>query len=385
MKDLLITGPTVYSEDATMSNGTVLIQQGKIADVSSHLSMDSVETIEFPSSYHLLPGMIDVHIHGTHGVDVMDATPEALKTMCQALPRQGTTGFLATSMTQSKESIEAALKNIRHFVESKPTGGATILGIHLEGPFISKEMLGAHRGEHVQSLEIYLLKQWQEMAGGLIKMVTLAPELANSPEFIQELIAMNIVPSIGHTNASLKQTNIAIEAGCSHATHLYNAMSGVHHRTPGAAAAILASDKVLAELIVDGHHVSPEMIKATYQIKGKEHLCLVTDAMRAQCQGEGEFDLGGQMVTVSAGQARLKEGFLAGSVVTMQDAFKNFLQFTGCNVKTAMQLTCINPAKQIGCFDTKGSIQKGKDADLIVLNEQYEVVFAMCEGAVCFS
>lgn len=337
---------------------------------------------EFPSDYYLLPGFIDLHIHGAHGHDVMDGTQEAFLGMSHALATEGVTGFLATTMTAEDEAIEAVLKQIPK--AKQEAKGAAILGVHLEGPFIAEAKRGAQSGRVREAPKAALMRQWQELAQGLIKIVTLAPELQGALPFIHTLHEMNIIASIGHTDATYEETNAAIAAGATQATHLFNAMRGLHQREPGALGALLLSDRITAELIVDGYHLHPAIIDLCFRLKGKDHLVLVTDAMRAKCLGNGHYDLGGQAVTVEKGKASLKDGTLAGSTLRMPTALKNMVEFSHCSLAEAIYMATLTPARALLLDNRKGTIEVGKDADLIVMNPHYEVVLTMREGQAIF-
>lgn len=337
---------------------------------------------EFPNDHYLVPGFIDLHIHGANGYDVMDGTEEALAGISLALATEGVTGYLATTMTAEDELIDSVLEAIAKMPSSKD--GAAILGVHLEGPFIAKDKVGAQRKEAVRDPDLTLLQRWQKCAQGAIKIVTLAPELPNAFALIKLLREMHIKASIGHTNATYAQTCEAIAAGCTQATHLFNAMSGLHQREPGAVGALLLSDAIIAELIVDDNHLHPAIIEIAWRIKNKERLMLVTDAMRAKCLGDGEYNLGGQIVSVHENRATLADGTLAGSTLSMPQAIKNMVQFSHCTLAEAIAMASENPACAIGIEASKGSIGIGKDADLVVLNADLEVVLTMRAGRVVF-
>lgn len=386
-QDIILSGAQVFLEKEVLSSACVDIKNGKIAkiDKKQKLFDKNSQVISLAPEHKILPGYIDLHIHGTHGVDVMDATPEALTIMMRSLPEEGTTSFLATTVTMAADKTEAALLNIASVMNSNSDDniGAQILGVHLEGPFIAPQKAGSHIVNNIIKPDINLFKHWQAISENNIKLVTVAPEIENSLEFIKYLTSQNITASIGHTNADYQQAKSGISAGCQHATHLFNAMSGLDHRNPGAALAVL-EEPILAELIADGIHVSPEMLNFAFNLKGKERLCLVTDSMRAKCMGDGEFELGGQKVIVKNNQARLGNGTLAGSILKMSDASQNMLRFNICDLFELMYMTAINPAKQLGVFDSKGSIDVGKDADLIVLDKNNKLCMTLCNGKICY-
>ncbi|MBS0350240.1 MAG: N-acetylglucosamine-6-phosphate deacetylase [Proteobacteria bacterium] len=386
--NLALSGMGAYTEHGRVPEATVLIRGEIIADISQR--KPAQKALVFPPEYSLIPGRIDMHIHGASGADVMDGTPEALNQIRKTLAAEGVTGFLATTMTESKTVIENALKNIAAFNHSNPAKaqipGSEILGVHLEGPFISSKFAGAQKTDNILTPDLELFNHWQSLSGGQIRLVTLAPELPNAIEFIKHLRSQGIIASIGHSEADFLTTNAAIAAGANYATHLFNAMRGFHHREPGCAGAILLEPKVMAELIVDGVHCHAGAVQLAYRIKGPEGLVLITDAMRAKCCGnEGEFDLGGQTVVVKQGAARLKNGALAGSVLTISQAFINMQKFTHCSIEDLINLTSKNPAKVLNIYSKTGSITPGKIADLAVLDEKMAVVLTVVKGQVVFS
>ncbi|MYL33934.1 N-acetylglucosamine-6-phosphate deacetylase [Pontibacillus yanchengensis] len=381
MQAMLLTNGTIYTEQGKRENGSIFIDNGKIASLNRNRATGEHQVIELPESYKIIPGFIDLHIHGAGGADMMDATPEALATISKRLAERGTTSFLATTMTQADENIEAALKNARTCIDHQTTG-SEILGVHLEGPFISPGRAGAQPSEHIRKGSVDMFQRWQEAAGNHIRLVTLAPEEDNDYALTSYLKETGVVASIGHSDATYEQVNEAVEKGITHATHLFNQMRGLHHREPGVVGATMLNKAIRAELITDGFHVSPAMIQLTYQQLGRERLMLITDAMRAQCMPEGKYDLGGQDVFVEGAMAKLSDGTLAGSILTLDQALKNTMIYTGCSLEDVIQMASYNPAKELGIQNKKGSIGVGKDADLVVLDDNNEVYMTLCKGEV---
>ena len=382
---MIITGPAIYSEHGVRKQVGMVVKDGKIAAMDATSAFSDAETMRYPESYHLLPGFIDMHTHGVQGFDVMDATPEALLGISQALACEGTTAFLATTMTAAIPQIEAALKAVCDFMQAPPKqSGAAIIGVHLEGPFLAAAKTGAQSSEHILAFDTELIKEWQALSQHAIKLVTLAPEQKNSADFITYLKSQNIIASMGHTNATYAEAVAAIAMGCTHATHLFNAMSGIHHREPGAVTAALLSDDVMVELILDGLHLHPAVVELVLKLKKSERIVLITDAMRAKCLQDGCYDLGGQTVHVVDGAAKLANGTLAGSTLSMSVAIKNMLKINGSNLWDIIAMTATNPAKALGLYQSKGSIDINKDADFVVLDELYQVVLTVCGGRVVF-
>ncbi|MDX1900656.1 MAG: N-acetylglucosamine-6-phosphate deacetylase [Gammaproteobacteria bacterium] len=380
-----IVGPKIYAPEGVLHHATLVTEQKRIHTITQdNISTD--ETYTFPEHYHLLPGWIDLHVHGIVGCDVMDADLDSLEKISQALARFGTTSFLATTMTASIDQIDRVLGVIKNHQQiQNKISGAKMLGVHLEGPFISPEKMGAQNLQHAMLPDISLLKRWQTLSDHAIRLVTLAPELAGAKEFIEYLVTEKMIPSIGHTHATFDETMAAIEAGCAHMTHLFNAMRGIHQREPGVVTAGLLAKNISTEIIVDGVHLHPAIVELIYQTKSLEKMILITDAMRATCLGDGVYDLGGQSVTVKNQQALLSDGTLAGSTLTMSQAVRNMMRMTHCGLIEIAHLASANPAKVLKIFSEKGSLTVGKDADCIVLDEDLNVVFTMCEGRVVYS
>ncbi|MDT0162214.1 N-acetylglucosamine-6-phosphate deacetylase [Bacillus sp. AG4(2022)] len=386
MSSLLLKNSRVLTEDGIIDKGYILVEDGKIksfgpADELGGQSAD--KTIELDAGATLAPGFIDLHIHGAGGADTMDSTPEALQTIARTLPAEGTTSFLATTITQERSLIEKALANAAAY---KPEGTeAEMLGIHLEGPFINEKRKGAQPLEHILKSDVELFKAWQEKSGQLIRLVTLAPELEGGKELVRHLAETGVIASIGHSDADYEEVSEAVEAGATHVTHLFNGMKGLHHREPGTAGAALLFKELIVEMIADGVHVRPEMIKLALNSKGMDGMVLITDSMRAKCLKNGTYDLGGQDVTVKDGMALLEDGTLAGSILRMKDSVKNMTKFADITLAEAVKLASENPAKQLKVFDRKGSIAEGKDADLTVLNENMDIVLTICRGKVAYN
>lgn len=379
-----IEGCSIYSKNEWLEKSSLLINKDKIVSIGASESATVNQTLRFPNTYKCLPGMIDMHIHGANGADTMDATPKALRTIATALAKEGTTSFLATTITQSIPAIEKAVVNAGEAIGHQKSGEAEIIGIHLEGPFINKEKAGAQPEEFILEPDCELFDRWQNLSGNHIKEVTLAPEAKGGFDFIRHLKAQSVVPSIGHTNGIDEDVIRAIDAGASQVTHLYNGMRGMHHREPGILGGALLHHGLYTELICDGHHVCQGMVNLAYKLKGSDRMILITDSMRAKCMNKGVYDLGGQDVYVDNGLAVLKDGTIAGSVLKMKDALRNILAFTDATLSDVVQMGAINPALQCGVFDRKGSLEAGKDADLIVLNDQNELVLTICRGTIAY-
>ncbi|MFT8393571.1 MAG: N-acetylglucosamine-6-phosphate deacetylase [Liquorilactobacillus ghanensis] len=309
----------------------------------------------------VVPGFIDVHSHGGYGFDAMDGDPNQIDQMVEQMIHEGITSYFATTMTQSHENIAKAMVGIKQAAAKNPV----IQGIHLEGPFISTAFKGAQPEKYIQAPDIELFNHWNELAGHLVKLVTFAPENENTAEFENYCLQHGIVPSIGHSNAKREDL---LHSKASHVTHLYNAQREFKHRQPGVTGHALLEDNIYCEMIADGFHVCPDMIRLAFELKGPHKMELVTDSMRAKGMPEGISELGGQKVIVKDKQARLESGNLAGSVLQFQDAFRNIIRFTGCSLHDAVQMSAVNQAKEFGLVN-KGTLEVGKDADLNIFDQ----------------
>jgi len=388
MKDLMLFNASVLTQEGMIEKGFILIKDGKIAETGplSSLPQHQAEVIDLPEDSIIVPGFIDVHIHGAGGADTMDATTEALTTMASILPEEGTTSFLATTITQDQKAIRKALENAAEYIEHhNQPGKAEVLGLHLEGPFINESRKGAQPAQHIITPDIEQFMRMQEASGNNIRLVTLAPEKENGNKLIAYLAENGVIASVGHSDATYGQMAEAVKAGATHVTHLFNGMRGMHHRDPGVAGAALLFDELKIEIITDGIHVVPEMVDLSIRAKGTDGVILITDSMRAKCLKSGTYDLGGQEVSVADGKALLADGTLAGSILKMKDALKNMIEFTGISLEEAVKLASENPARQLKVFDRKGSIASGKDADLVVLDRNYEVVMSFCRGVSSYT
>jgi N-acetylglucosamine-6-phosphate deacetylase len=388
MKDLMLINASVLTQDGMIEKGFILIKDGKIAEMGSisSLPQHQAEVVELPEDSTIVPGFIDVHIHGAGGADTMDATTDALKTMASILPEEGTTSFLATTITQEQKAIMKALENAADYIEHhNQSGKAEVLGLHLEGPFINETRKGAQPEQHIITPDIELFMKMQEASGNNIKLVTLAPEKENGNKLIAYLAENGVIASVGHSDATYGQMAEAVKAGATHVTHLFNGMRGMHHRNPGVAGAALLFEELKIEMIADGIHVVPAMVDLSIRAKGTDGVILITDSMRAKCLKSGTYDLGGQEVSVADGKALLNDGTLAGSILKMKDALKNMMEFTGISLEEAVKLASENPARQLKIFDRKGSIASGKDADLVVLDRNHQVAMSFCRGVPSYT
>lgn len=342
------------------------------------------EIIELPEGAMVLPGFIDIHIHGAGGYDTMDASEEALSNIAKTVAKEGTTAFLATTMTQSRENILAALEAVRSYRENRSAEGAELIGVHLEGPFICEKFCGAQPKEYIEKPTAERFDEYMAASGGGIKVLTFAPEVEGAPDFVKHICSCGVVASVGHSAAREADVRAVIEAGAKSVTHTYNAQSGVHHRDIGVAGSALLYDDLACELIADGIHISAPAMKLLARNKPWDKLLLVTDAMRAKGCPDGESELGGQKVIVKRGEARLVDGTLAGSVLKMNVALKNLVELVGVPLERAIDCVSKNPARLLGIENERGSIAVGKKADFCVLDNNFNVLLTIREGEIIY-
>jgi N-acetylglucosamine-6-phosphate deacetylase len=321
----------------------------------------------------LSPGFIDIHIHGCMGNDTMDDNDSSILNISKNITATGVTAFLPTTMTMEFSVIERTLNRIRKLMNNKQ--GAQILGCNLEGPFICDSYKGAHDAAYIIKPDFESIKELSDV----IRIVTLAPEQEGSDEFIEGCTRNGIVAAIGHSKANYEQAMRAIKKGANHITHTFNAMTPLHHRDPGIVGAAMDSS-ASCELIADNVHVNPAVQRILLKVKGIDRIILITDAMRACLLKDGEYYFGGQRVTVKNEEARLTAGNLAGSVITLNKALKNFIDNTGVSLTDAVKTITENPARLLKVNDRKGSIGIGKDADLTLFDGNFNIYRTYVKG-----
>ena len=349
----LITGKTIIDQPLITIDGQ------KIAAISSREQDVSASlTLDFPDAT-VTAGLVDIHMHGAMGHDVMEGTPEALGIISKFLAGHGVTGYLATTVTASMDFTLRALDGIARHIEKTPAADeAAILGIHLEGPFLSHAKRGMHPEKFLLTPSIAVLDKFWEASRGHIKLLTIAPEMPGALELISRANELGIRASIGHSNANTAETLQALAAGAISATHTYNAMRPLDHRDPGILGVVLDRDDIYADLICDGIHVAPEMVRLWFKVKGPERAILITDSLEATGMPDGVFKLGETRVHVKDGRCVTDAGVLAGSVLTLDNAVTNMRQFTGADLPTAVRLASRNPARMLGLPDdiTAGAV-----------------------------
>ena len=368
---MFLVNAAYLDQDFRLVRGDLEIEGGRIRQVGEKLSWSQNDLVVDCQGYTIVPGFVDVHIHGCAGADTCDGKRESIDAMAEVLLTKGVTSFCPTTMTVERAEIEAALLAAKACVD-QPGPGARVVGVNMEGPFIAAARKGAQKEEAILPPDPELFRHFQELSGGIVRLVDIAPEQPGGLAFIREVKDLCAV-SIAHTTANYDQAKESFDAGITHATHLFNAMSGLHHRDPGVVGAVFDDSRVYAELICDGFHIHPAALRTAFQVLGDRAL-VISDSMRANGMPEGEpFDLGGQMVTVREGKATLADGTIAGSVSNLHQEVKNLVSF-GIPLEQAVKAASLIPARSIGLEEEIGSIAPGKRADLVVLDENLDIV-----------
>ncbi len=369
---MILKNCTFYNEEFEKEFGDIRIENGIITEIGI-LSDDGIDM----QGNIILPGFVDIHIHGGNGGDASDGTHESLDKISTYLAKRGITSFCPTTMTLPIDQLCDIAKNIAAY---EPTG-AKVMGINFEGPFIAMSKKGAQNGDYVITGTNEDFDKLYNASNGIMKLITIAPEAFDSDDFITQS-AQKCTVSIGHTNANANETKRAIDLGASHITHLYNAMTPMTHREAGVVGTVLDSDAT-CEIICDGEHICPSVLRNTFKILGEDRGVVVSDSMRGAGLGNGEYELGGQMTYVKDGYkvAKLEDGTIAASITNLFDEFKNLVSY-GIDFKSALKSCTINPAKVIGEDDKIGSIAIGKSADLIICDDELNIKEVYINGTL---
>ena len=381
----VISGVRIVRPSEVLVNASMAINQEHIVAIEGSQGLGVEEQEDW-----IIPGLIDTHVHGAGGADIMDAQAGALIKVAQILLKHGTTAFLATTMTadegQSIESLKAIANFIRissysdHSTESGDRQKlsdlgytAECLGVHMEGPFISSQFPGAQKIDHFKEPSVTLLNKFQTCSKNTIKILTLAPELPKCKEVITECIRLGIIPSAGHSAADWLEAQQGKSWGIRHITHGFNAMRSLHHRAPGLIGMALVDDEVKMEIIADSHHLHQSVLGMLYRLKGADRLILVSDSIRAVGMPDGDYELGGQNIFVQQGQARLCDGRLAGSASTLLEGVKTMIFKVGVPIPEAVQMASLVPARLLGLDPRIGSLEKGKEATFLRLDSDWKL------------
>ena len=362
---MIIKGGKVFQEDGSFLEQAIYINDHRLVDKAEY--QDDGEVID-AEGLLVLPGLVDIHSHGAAGEDFSDGNPEGLKKILQYEKRCGITSYCPTSMTFPKERLRQIFASIKG---AQTEDGATVVGINMEGPFLDPAKKGAHVETWIAAPDVAFVRELNQDADGLVRLVTLAPNMDGAEEFIKEMHE-EVCISLGHTAADYDCASRAMKLGAHHVTHLYNAMQPFGHRAPGLIGAAMDDPECMVELICDGYHIHPSAIRAAFRMFGPERVILISDSMRATGMENGTYELGGQEVTVKDRKAVLKDGTLAGSATNLYGCMCKAVEF-GIPLEQAIMAATANPARSIGIFDRVGSIRIGKQADLLLVSENLEL------------
>ncbi|MHC4174293.1 MAG: N-acetylglucosamine-6-phosphate deacetylase, partial [Planctomycetota bacterium] len=380
--ELLITNCRLFNAPDDKQTTSILIENGTIAQIGQIDSSAGYENTLDAQGRLIAPGFIDVHIQGAGGADILDASTEALKAISQTCARFGTTSFLATTVFKPNQKNQHLTLAAEHV--GRDLGGANLLGIHLEGPFISLQKKGMILPKCICPPSLQLLDEIRDMTSGHLKIMTIAPELPDSLRIIQRLVDSNIIASFGHSSATYEQTLAGFNAGISHVTHLFNAMPSLHHRAPGPLVAIFQTKHITAQLIADGVHIHPSVLKFVFETLGPNRIIPITDGMQALGLADGKFIYNGVEYESKEGTARYKDGTLIGTSLGLSQLLQKLIAFTDCPLDLAITTVTQNPAGLLGLEDKKGTIAHGKDADLVLLDHDRSVHTTIVAGNIVF-
>ncbi len=372
----------IYTETGIVYDNYLLIHDGKVFEVTKTPKQDT--PIIDLEGFNILPGFLDLHIHGREGADIMDATPEAIETISSSLAKHGVIGFLGTTVTSTWENTLAAFENIGRSYQNQPKG-AQVLGAYNEGLFFTEDHKGAHDEKYFLPLDKKSIDAIISASNGALKVVALAPELENSEEIIHYLSSKKIKPMLGHTNANYQQTCDALHAGACGGVHVFNGMKGIHHRDPGCAGAVLLDKDAYVEVIADGVHLHHGILDLIYRLKGPEKMGLISDCIVAGGMKDGSYKLGMLDVKVSEGIARTNSGSLAGSTLTLEKAISNLINLADIPKLEAVHMASLRPAEFLGVNDTLGSITHGKRACLTIVDNQFNVMATLIDGLAVYT
>lgn len=362
---MIIKRGKVFQEDGNFLEQTLYVNDHRLVDKAEYQYDGEVIDAE---GLLVLPGLVDIHSHGAAGEDFSDGNPEGLKKILQYEKRCGITSYCPTSMTFPKERLRQIFASIKG---AQTEDGATVVGINMEGPFLDPAKKGAHVEKWIAAPDVAFVRELNQDADGLVRLVTLAPNMDGAEEFIKEMHE-EVCISLGHTAADYDCASRAMKLGAHHVTHLYNAMQPFGHRAPGLIGAAMDDPECMVELICDGYHIHPSAIRAAFRMFGPERVILISDSMRATGMENGTYELGGQEVTVKDRKAVLKDGTLAGSATNLYRCMCKAVEF-GIPLEQAIMAATANPARSIGIFDRVGSIRIGKQADLLLASENLEL------------
>ncbi|MDU5080966.1 N-acetylglucosamine-6-phosphate deacetylase [Tissierella carlieri] len=358
----------------------VVVEQDKIVEINieDNIKIENIDLVIDGKGNFLAPGFVDIHNHGNMGFDIMDSTENAIDNIGRFHLKNGVTSYLGTVITSSYENMSNAIRNLANYKNKKEL--SQLIGVHLEGPFFSLDKKGAQPGKYIKNPNKEEIREIFNISNGRLKMVSIAPETSGALDIISYLKSKDIIVALAHSNASFEETQIGINYGATVATHLYNGMREFNHREPGIIGAALLDERVYCEIIYDRIHLHDAAVKIAVRMKGVDKIVLVSDSMMAAGLSDGDYELGGQKVIVKNSTARLETGSLAGSTLNLRDAVYNMIYYLDIPINDAIRMASLSPAKAIGINGHKGSIEIGKDADMILIDKDINVLGTMVMG-----
>ena len=375
---MIIKNVKVYTEDKRFEDGEIYIRDGIFT--SAPEGMEAEEMIDGEGCY-AIPGLIDLHFHGCKGDDFCDGTKEAIARIAEYEASVGVTAIAPATMTLPVDELEAILKTAAEYKKEQVSKRADLIGINMEGPFISSEKKGAQDARNIISCDQEIAERFLEASEGLVKFIGIAPEQNDGFREFIEAMKGKVQISLAHTNADYDTAKAAFDAGACHAVHLYNAMPAFTHREPGVVGAVSDSGHVMAEMICDGVHIHPAVVRATFKMLGEDRMILISDSMRATGMPDGQYTLGGLAVNVVGNRATLvSDGALAGSATNLTDCMRTVVKEMGIPLETAVACATMNPARSLGVYDRYGSITEGKHANVVLLDKELELKLVIKDG-----
>lgn len=382
MGNLLLKNCRLYNSLIENEYADILIEGKTITRIDKDIDASMAEEVIDAQGRLTAPGFIDVHIQGAGGADILDGSVESLERMSKTLASLGTTGYLGTTVVNPKEGNKHI--NVAKQYVNKDMGGATLLGFHFEGPFVNMKKKGGLNPSGIYDPSMEKLKEILDLTQGTLSMMTIAPELPGNLEIIKALVENNVIASFAHSDATYDEALKGFKAGINHVTHIFNAMPPLNHRVPGPLAAIFEQDSVSAQVISDGHHLHPSIVNLIYRIMGPERCICITDGMQGMGLPEGNYLYNGREYESKAGAARYLDGTLIGSTMSLGNIAFKFKDFTGCSLEEAIHTITKNPAELLGLSDRKGTIEAGKDADIVIFEADRSIYRTLINGNVVF-
>ncbi len=379
---LLIKNTTLYDNIQDAAGYDILVANGKIVSIVPTGGISEPVSVIDASGLIAIPGLIDIHIHGAGGADSLEGTKESLTTISRTLAKLGTTAFLSAMVVRPGEK-NRHLQAAGEF-KGKISGGAELTGVYIEGPFINTEKRGGIIPECIAGPSLAVLEKILEEAGDALRIMCVAPEIPGNDKIIHRLKEMDITVAFGHSDAGYEETKSGFDMGISHITHLFNAMRPLHHRRPGPLAAIFENGDITVELIGDSHHVHPSLVSMAWKLAGNRNIISITDGISGMGLPEGTYTYNKKQYMSKDGLARYPDGTLIGSTMSLCNIARNFMTFAGVGLKEAIDTVTINPARILGIDSIKGSLESGKEADIVLIDRLFNVQYTIIDGKTVY-